>query len=198
MLLALLRRATANESLKKYKAAIDDVESVLKLDPSNKRAQELSSKLQGSSNPQTEEVAATEGKKGKRIAIAEVESDEKIKTELNNGKSKVMSEQNVELKEKVQAQEEAKSKEDIKPDTAKEKEVDSRSMEETTFKATSDDSQKQEYASDVPLPTPLPPRAQQLKDAGNGCFRSGQYGNAMEQYTAAIELLKKGTKLSSY
>ena len=38
----------------------------------------------------------------------------------------------------------------------------------------------------------LPPEIQKLKDEGNHLFRSGQYANAIEQYSRAISTLEKG------
>jgi hypothetical protein len=36
---------------------------------------------------------------------------------------------------------------------------------------------------------PLPPAVQSLKDEGNDLFRKGQYGDAVEKYSAAIQIL---------
>ena len=35
----------------------------------------------------------------------------------------------------------------------------------------------------------LPPAVLALKDAGNGLFRNGQYGDALDKYNAAVQLL---------
>ena len=212
LLLALLRRATANESLKKYKVAMDDVESVLKLEPNNKRAQELLNKLHQHCSPQTEEASATEGKKGKRITIAEVESDETVnKSEVVDEKSRVVADDdNLKLKEGIEAKEEPKlTEENEKVESKEPAEAENSEKEETQMKddesnegsnpeITSSDSQKQECtagAITMPLPIPLPSHVQELKDAGNSYFRSGQYGNAVDQYSTAIELLRKGRGL---
>jgi len=37
----------------------------------------------------------------------------------------------------------------------------------------------------------LPPAVLALKDAGNGLFRNGQYGDALDKYNAAVQLLGK-------
>ncbi len=46
-----------------------------------------------------------------------------------------------------------------------------------------------------PPPPPLPPHIQRLKDKGNGLFRSGQYGEAVQWYTKAVEKLEKGERV---
>ena len=43
-----------------------------------------------------------------------------------------------------------------------------------------------------PPPPPLPPHIQRLKDKGNGLFKSGQYGEAVQWYTNALQQLEKG------
>lgn len=40
-----------------------------------------------------------------------------------------------------------------------------------------------------PPSEPLPPAVQALKDEGNDLFRKGQYGDAIEKYSAAIQIL---------
>lgn len=43
----------------------------------------------------------------------------------------------------------------------------------------------------VLIQTELPPRVAQLRESGNNLFRSGQYGDALEKYKSAIEILDK-------
>ena len=43
-----------------------------------------------------------------------------------------------------------------------------------------------------PSPPPLPPRVKELKEKGNRQFRSGQYGDALLNYSKAIQLLEAG------
>ena len=77
---ALIRRADAYFSLKKYCPAVADLEATLKLEPTNKRASELMKKIPkgaGAKGGASEEIGGAKGgasgKKGKRITIEEVD-----------------------------------------------------------------------------------------------------------------------------
>lgn len=93
--LAFLRRATARDALKQHKEAIEDLEIVLKLDPNNKRAQDLLNKVKKEEAPgdKDETKGAAKAKKGKRIIIEEVDdktgSDEKEEPPVEEVKSTV-------------------------------------------------------------------------------------------------------------
>lgn len=93
--LAFLRRATARDALKQHKEAIEDLEMVLKLDPNNKRAQDLLNKIRKEEVPgnKDETKGGTKSKKGKRIIIEEVDdktgSDEKQESPVEEVKSTV-------------------------------------------------------------------------------------------------------------
>jgi tetratricopeptide (TPR) repeat protein len=64
----LMRRAESYQLLKQFKAAADDLQVVLKLEPDNKRAQQLLQKV--------EKDLPKQEKKGKRIAIQDVTEEE--------------------------------------------------------------------------------------------------------------------------
>ena len=49
-----------------------------------------------------------------------------------------------------------------------------------------------------PSPPPLPPMVKELKEKGNNQYRSGQYSDALLNYSWAIELLEAGTLVRFY
>ena len=49
-------------------------------------------------------------------------------------------------------------------------------------------------AQATPTQAPLPAGVQELKEDGNGLFRSGRYGEASVKYSGAISLLEQGTE----
>jgi len=62
-------------------------------------------------------------------------------------------------------------------------------VEETVAKDAVKQSSNSDLASGDAGTEPLPPAVQALKDDGNDLFRKGQYGEALDKYTAAIQIL---------
>ncbi len=175
---ALLRIATAYEALKDYQETVEHCELLLKLEPNNKRCQELLNKVRQHYVP---DVTRDTNRKGKRITIKEM--DKKIDEETDKG---------------------------IKPAATNNQSVTMESHDTKVLKTPSNPPPPvvpTPIPPVVPTPTPpvdtpkqpppsLPANVQFLKDGGNELFRVGQYGAAVNKYTKAIELLKKGDLLN--
>lgn len=167
--LALLRCATACDALKDYHEAVEMCERLLRIEPNNKRCQELLSKVRQSYVPDTSRDSNRKPK-GKRLTIEEV--DEKGNTNLTtptNNRS---------------------SPGDDSSFVCSTGEVSERSSAQTTSNPSTTPPQSATPMTVAP-PTPLPMNVQFLKDKGNELFRVGQYATALGKYTSAIEELEK-------
>lgn len=160
--------------MKRYRNAAADLEWLLQLDPSNKKAQEQLNKLQTEflkkKQGGVKESAATRGgegeksgKKGRRIQIKEVEGSESEEGGEEVGPSK-------------------QNKPSTETDT-------SASLPKT---AASNGHSVGSAPPVVYAPPPLPPQVEELKEKGNRQFRKGQYGDALVLYSKAIKLLERG------
>ena len=159
--------------MKRYRNAAADLEWLLQLEPSNKKAQEQLNKLQTEflkKKQRVKETAATRGgeeeksgRKGRRIQIKEVEGSESEEEGEEVGTSK----QN-------------------KPAT----ETDTLASLPKT--AASNGHSVESAPPVVSAPPPLPPQVEELKEKGNKQFRNGQYADALVLYSKAIKLLERG------
>ena len=158
--------------MKRYRNAAADLEWLLQLEPSNKKAQEQLNKLQTEflkkKQRGVKETAATRGgeeeksgKKGRRIQIKEVEGSEEEGEEVGTSK---------------------KNKPATETDT-------SASLPKT---AASNGHSVEGASPVVSAPPPLPPQVEELKGKGNKQFRNGQYADALVLYSKAIKLLERG------
>ena len=160
--------------MKRYRNAAEDLEWLLQLEPSNKKAQEQLNKLQTEflkkKQGGVKESAATRGgeeeksgKKGRRIQIKEVEGSESEEEGEKVGPS-------------------MQNKPAMETDT-------SASLPKT---AASNGHSVGSAPPVVSAPPPLPPQVEELKEKGNRQFRNGQYGDAVVFYSKAIKLLERG------
>ena len=159
--------------MKRYRNAAADLEWLLQLEPSNKKAQEQLNKLQTEflkKKQGVKETAATRrgeeeksGRKGRRIQIKEVEGSESEEEGEEVGTSKP-------------------NKPATETDT-------SASLPKT---AASNGHSVEGASPVVSAPPPLPPQVEELKGKGNKQFRNGQYADALVLYSKAIKLLERG------
>ena len=163
-----MRCATAYEALKDYQETVEHCEQLLKLEPNNKRCQELLNKVRQHYVPDASRD--TNRKKGRRIKIEE--TDEKIDDKTAMG-----------IKMAATDNQSTKSR-----DTSTEK-VPTKTPDPLTSSVTAPIPSLTTPTRPPPL---LPANVQFLKDSGNELFRVGQYGAAVSKYTKAIELLEKG------
>ncbi len=140
---ALLRRGTALVSLKEWKEAESAMETLLKLDPKNKRAQEMLS--------QARRELGQAKKKGRRVQIEEVDEEQ----EASDGSAAA-------------------------PPTNPVPEV------VPTLP------QGPPPAEVTMVTVPMPEDVKQWKEKGNDLFRRGQYVDAVEVYSKAVNRLDKG------
>ena len=159
--------------MKRYRNAAADLEWLLQLEPSNKKAQEQLNKLQTEflkKKQGVKETAATRGgeeeksgRKGRRIQIKEVEGSESEEEGEEVGTSK-------------------QNKPAMETDT-------SASLPKT---AASNGHSVKSVPPVISAPPPLPPQVEELKEKGNKQFRNGQYADALVLYSKAIKLLERG------
>ncbi|XP_071803880.1 sperm-associated antigen 1-like [Asterias amurensis] len=189
---ALLRRGTARKSLKEFVAAKEDLEAVLKAEPNNKQAKDLLADiLTKEDNPEQKMAGGKKGakalpnktssnSKGKRMVIQEVEGDSDSEDEaggqrlLVNGTGSPTSDDGASVKELNHMNGgDGRVKEVEQP---VEKKQDAKVTELPPVKP----------AAPVVPPPELPGDVIKLKDSGNTLFKAGQYGEAMEKYSKAI------------
>ena len=165
----MLRRGTALVSVRKWDEAMESLEQLLSLEPSNRRAQEL---LTQARKEKSQSGSAGEGKakerRGRKIVIEEEEETSAVD---GPKQSKSMPSATPPARSEVTA-----------PTAA--------SYLETT--PTGRAAPKAGHTT-----KPMPAKVGSLKEEGNSLFRRGQYGEAVVKYSSAMQTLKKG-KGSTY
>ena len=181
---ALLRRGAAREELGRFQEALDDMCSVMKLDPSREPVSNAISRLlvkmqnnNGTKSPREKKVdskAATPAKKQKKPTRGEKQSvnveKKKMKDEkkiLENAKAKA-------VKEKKKA-DIAKESENKRAAPQKEKEPAAPQIEVSKPKASSAEEEEQ-----------LSKSAEEYKNEGNSYFKEKKFAAAIHSYDKAI------------
>lgn len=131
MSLALLRRGMAESSLKEWDKMERDMEQLLKLEPKNKKAQEM---LKQAREELSKSADAKPKEKGRKVQIEEVDEEDPTA---------------------------------VAPASPPDNKAD--------------------------LTMPMPAEVMALKEKGNDLFRRGQYGDAVTQYSKAVQQLETGT-----
>ena len=162
---ALLRRANAYKSLKKNAEAIADLQSVLKLEPSNDAAKsELEAFLKevgGAKSDATAGGSRQDSGKGFRVPVQEVkDSSDSGKGSGNAAQSNTSGAYSSTSAPKMAAAQTPPIATQAPPTTTQ-------------------------------APPPLPPKVNKLKEEGNAFFKAGQYGYAEQKYTQALQELGK-------
>lgn len=206
---AKLRRATAYKSLERYDEATSDLLFVLEREPNNARAksiledvEKLKSKAEQSKEPPVTATSSSQApKQGKRMVITEVEGDssdesensptpmhtefETPSTEKESSSAKSIPE----AKDSSQAQgnQEGKPSERSKQEVPKSD--DPAKLMQTSEKKGTDDvvpppTDSTDHVASDPI---FPEKTAQLKSKAGDLFKSGQYAQACENYTKAID-----------
>ena len=167
---ALFRRGTACAKTCEWEEAISSLERLLGLEPSNKKARDLLSQARKSLSNSNEVTKNKKGKGGHHIKIEE-EKEEEEKEEEEKGGEK-------ELSPRVPV-------------------IDSLASSAETLAETLAQPAVEQTAPTPPVrhvskATPMPTKVLELKEKGNDLFRRGQYGDAVLQYTSAMEELATG------
>ena len=171
----------------------------MQLEPNNKKAQEQLSRLQKEflevKGEGAEAEAANRGeeeerprRKGHRIQIKEVEgsgSEEESEGTLP--------------KTQVESQPATKTDAPAVPDiTTSEQASSGSSRTASTASSNAAGFIPPSPVQRPPSPPPLPPRVKELKEKGNDQYRSGQYSDALLNYSWAIKMLEAGTLVRFY
>lgn len=202
---AILRRAVANQGLNRFTQAKCDLETVLSKEPTNKQALSL---LQA-----VEKSLSDQKSTGRRMFIEEVEGSDSEDVEPVGVCSKpcnILTNGTVDnptpcchgdSSKNVSAADETKA-DDLKST----QHMDESKLVGGQSLAGGDNSgvgvpasvggQLPSVLSDTQLSSlaeSLPPAVAALKDSGNDLFRKGQYGDALDKYNAAVQLMLDGT-----
>jgi len=191
---ALMRRSTAYLKKKKYAQAKADIDQVLQMEESNKKALELQAEINTLIKKAGDEEAKVKAMGGKRLQIEESDTDEedveeKLENIILNSKSERPD--SIQVKDKVSGQ-----KTSIKISEVESEEYDDETDDEE--KKVNEDPQPQVRQVIEPVVQPvveqvkieLPQRIVEFKDKANLSYANGQYSDALEFYTFAIDALK--------
>ncbi len=189
---ALMRRSTAYLKKKKYAQAKTDIDKVLQMEATNKKALELQAQISAVMQKAGEEEARVKSLGGKRLQIEESDTDdedveEKLENILLNSKSEKPA--SIQVKDKVTGQ-----KTSIKITEVESEDCEETDDEEIETKVTVDDNVKapvepvvEKVREEVKIE--LPKRVVDFKDKANAQYASGQYSDALEFYTFAVDAL---------
>jgi tetratricopeptide (TPR) repeat protein len=191
---ALLRRSTAYFSKKLYQKAKEDIDKVLQIEPSNGKATELAEKINAALKTDEVEKKTVESKGGKRMVIEETdgesEAEEVPETKAVQEVGQAVKTINIKEVEYDSEDDDEEEKENVEPavnlpsDQIKTTETEVKAEPEKIIPVKEEPREAAKY--DVQLPKDVI----KYKNDAAKLYQSGQYGDSIENYTKAVDLLK--------
>ena len=208
MILALLRRSTAYFNKKRFSEAKTDIEIVVGKEPNNKKAQELFDDIEKALKKENKEKSEVKAKGGKRLTIEETDGEEESEEEEEEAVKPATTKKSIEIKEVEDDEEEEEAPVEVSKPFVDEASLKIEPPQQPAAKeelASAKDESKIAEASKPVVPEktveqpkieekPLPKKVIDFKDRANKEYSNGQYGEAINFYSKAIDELKKGFK----